>query len=133
MEEILLPTGRFTPETLARVLDAFPAEISYIDKNDIVCYFNNKETRFFSRPLAALGRDMRVCHPKRVLAEVEELLADFKSGSKEKAIFVRNHNGALLHIAYYALKDEAGAYAGTLEVVQDISEMKDLEVPVSPH
>jgi DUF438 domain-containing protein len=76
---------------------------------------------------------MRVCHPKRVLAEVEALLADFKSGRKDTAIFVRNIDNGLLHIAYYALKDETGAYVGTLEVVQDISGMKDLEAPASPH
>lgn len=133
MEEILLPTGRFTLDELTRVLNAFPAEISYIDKNDTVRFFNNKATRFFSRPLAALGKDMRVCHPKRVLAEVEELLADFKSGRKDTAVFVRHHSGGLLHIAYYALKDDSGAYAGTLEVVQDISGMKDLDAPASPH
>lgn len=133
MMEIILPTGRFTLEELTRVLDAFPAEISYIDKDDTVRYFNNKATRFFSRPLAALGKDMRVCHPKRVLAEVEELLADFKSGRRDTAVFVRNHSGCLIHIAYYALKDETGAYAGTLEVVQDISGMKDLEAIPSPH
>lgn len=133
MEDIQLPTGRFTLEELTRVLDAFPAEISYIDKNDTVRFFNNKSTRFFSRPLAALGRDMRVCHPKRVLEEVEALLADFKSGHKESAVFVRNLNGCLVHIAYYALKDETGAYTGTLEVVQDISGMKEMEASVSPH
>lgn len=133
MEEIILPTGRFTLEELTRVLDAFPAEISYIDKDDRVRFFNNKETRFFSRPLAALGKDMRVCHPKRVLAEVEALLADFKSGRKDTAVFVRNLGSGFLHIAYYALKDETGAYTGTLEVVQDISGMKDLETPASPH
>jgi uncharacterized protein len=135
MEEIILPTGRFTLEELTRVLNAFPAEISYIDKDDNVRYFNDKDkdARFFSRPLAALGKDMRVCHPKRVLAEVEALLADFKSGRKDTAVFVRNLGSGLLHIAYYALKDETGAYTGTLEVVQDISGMKDLEAPASPH
>ncbi len=131
MEEIQLPTGRFTLEELTRVLDAFPAEISYIDKNDTVRFFNNKSTRFFSRPLAALGKDMRVCHPKRVLAQVEELLADFKAGRKDSAVFVRHHSGCLISIAYYALKDETGAYAGTLEVVQDISGVKDMEAPVT--
>jgi len=131
MEDIQLPTGRFTLEELTRVLNAFPAEISYIDKNDTVRFFNTKATPFFSRPPAALGKDMRVCHPKRVLPQVEELLADFKSGRKDTAVFVRNHGGCLISIAYYALKDETGAYAGTLEVVQDITGLKDLEAPAN--
>jgi len=35
--------------------------------------------------------------------------------------------GRFIHIAYYALRDEAGAYQGTLEVSQDITELRALE------
>src|SRR5574344_221870 len=102
-ERIQLPSGAFTPEELTLLFDNFPAEISFIDKDDTVRYFNNRPTGFFSRPKAALGRNMRVCHPKRLLPMIEQLLDDFKSGRQDKALFWRsNHNGRFISIAYYA-------------------------------
>jgi len=128
MDSLQLPTGQFTRDELMRVLDAFPAEISYIDKDDTVRFFNNKTPRYFARPQASLGKNMRVCHPKRVLPMVEQLLDDFKSGRQDKAFFWRsNQEGRFVSISYYALNDEAGAYAGTLEVVQDITDLRQLE------
>jgi len=127
-ERIQLPTGSFTLEELTLLFDNLPAEISFIDKDDTVRFFNTRPTGFFSRPKAALGRNMRVCHPKRLLPMIEQLLDDFKSGRQDKALFWRsNHNGSFISIAYYALRNEKGEYTGTLEVVQDISELKRLE------
>lgn len=127
-ERIQLPTGSFTLEELTQLFDHFPAEISFIDRDDTVRYFNTRPTGFFSRPKAALNRNMRVCHPKRVLPMIEQLLDDFKSGRQDRALFWRsNHNGHFISIAYYAVRNAEGSYLGTLEVVQDISELKHLE------
>jgi uncharacterized protein len=127
-ERIKLPTGSFSLKELIKIFDAMPAEISFVDATDTVRYFNNKPTRFFQRPLAALNKDMRYCHPKRVLPMVEQLLQDFKDNKQQYAQFWRSdHNGCFISIEYFALRDEENQYMGTLEVVKDITELKKLE------
>jgi len=127
-ERIQLPTGSFSLKDLELVLNALPAEISFIDKNDIVRFFNSKTDRFFLRPQAALGKDMRFCHPKRVLPMVEQLLKDFKKGTQDRAFFWReSFHDCFISIDYIALKDANGDYIGTLEIVQDITNLKKLE------
>lgn len=125
---IQLSSGGFSIEELELLFSTMPAEVSFIDKDDIVRFFNNKTNRFFSRPMAALGKDMRFCHPKRVLPTVEQLLKDFKEGKQNRALFWRSdQNGCFISIEYFALRNDKGEYMGTLEIVQDITELKKLE------
>jgi DUF438 domain-containing protein len=125
---IQLKTGSLSVSELELILNTFPGEISFIDKDDIVRYFNDKSNRFFLRSPAALNKDMRLCHPKRVLPMVEQLLADFKSGRQSKALFWRSsQKGAFIAIEYFALRNAAGEYMGTLEILQDISLFRQLQ------
>jgi hypothetical protein len=127
-DRIQLSTGNITVEELELIFNNMPAEVSFIDKDDIVRFFNNKSKRFFLRAQAALGKDMRFCHPKRVLPMVEQILTDFKAGKQDRALFWReSHNGCFISIEYFALRNEQGEYKGTLEIVQDITELKTLQ------
>jgi hypothetical protein len=61
------------------------------------------------------------------VAAVNGILEAFRSGKKDVAEFWLQLGGRFLHIRYFALRDEAGAYRGCLEVSQDISGLKRLE------
>lgn len=125
---ICLSTGSFTIEELETILSFIPAEISFIDKDEKVRFFNNKSERFFSRPQVAIGKDMRLCHPKRVLPMVEQILKDFREGTHTHARFWReSFKGCFICIDYYAVKNDKGEYLGILETVQDITDLKKLE------
>lgn len=128
LNRIELSTGSFSVEELEALFCTMPAEVSFVDKDDIVRFFSNKTERFFLRSPAAIGKDMRVCHPKKYLQMVEQILADFKSGKENHALFWRSaHMGKFISIEYFALKDKEGKYLGTLEIVQDISDLRILE------
>jgi DUF438 domain-containing protein len=43
------------------------------------------------------------------------------------AIMDRQMQGKFIHIRYFAIRDEKGAYKGPLEVTQDISEIRQLD------
>ena len=58
---------------------------------------------------------------------VEQVISDFKSGKEERAVFWLEMKGIFVHIEYYALRDEFNKYLGTLEVVQDITELKKIK------
>jgi PAS domain S-box-containing protein len=115
-------------EVLDAVLDTVPVEITFIDNEDVLKYFNKeRETKFFARPRAAIGRKVQKCHPQKSLAKVMQVLDDLKSGKKSVAEFWVDTKGRKLHIRYFAVKDANGHYLGTMEVVQDITDIKKLE------
>lgn len=124
---IQLSTGSFSIEELEAIFSTMPAEISFVDKNDNVGFFSNKPDRFFLRATAAIGKNMRFCHPKKYLPMVEQILTDFKTGKENHAIFWRSeHKGKFISIEYFALKDKNDEYLGTLEIVQDITNFRKM-------
>lgn len=125
---IKLSTGNFTIEELEAIFSALPAEVSFVDKNDIVRFYSNKPNRLFLRGKGALGKDLRLCHPPRFQEMMQKIIEDFKSGKENRALFWRSaHKDKFTSIEYIALRNENNEYLGTLEVVQDVSEMRALE------
>ena len=112
---------------LKGILEAIPVEISFVDENDLVRFWNKHETRIFKRPISVLGKSVRNCHPERSLHKVNQILADFKSGKRDSAEFWIDLRGRKVYIRYFAVRDEAGRYLGTLEATQDITEIKRIE------
>ena len=51
----------------------------------------------------------------------------FKEGKKDKATFWIQLNGRFLLISYFAVRDDKGKFVGTLEVSQDVTEIRSLE------
>jgi PAS domain S-box-containing protein len=120
-------TGNLTKEQLESLLNALPVDITFIDADDTVRYFNKPEKRFFVRTKAVIGRKVQMCHPQKSLDVVTAILGSFKSGKKDVAEFWINLNDRLLHIRFFAVRDADGKYVGTMEVVQDITEIKKIE------
>jgi hypothetical protein len=58
---------------------------------------------------------------------VNRIVQDFKSGAEDRARFWIRMRERLIYICYYAVRDAQGSYLGTLEVTQDVSEIRDLE------
>jgi DUF438 domain-containing protein len=59
---------------------------------------------------------------------VEQILADFKSGKENRAIFwMSNFKGRFIHIEYSAVRGKEGEYLGVVEVTQDITQLRRLE------
>jgi PAS domain S-box-containing protein len=109
------------------MLNSLPVEISFVDKNDEVCYFNKNGDRIFPRPRSVIGKKVQQCHPKKSLNKVIEIVEAFKNGKKDVANFWINLNDRLIFIRYFAVRDNTGKYLGTLEVSQDITDIKKIE------
>ncbi len=124
---IQLPTGSFTAEELMGIFNTMPVDITFVDRNDKVKYFSQSADRIFQRNRAILNRDVRHCHPPASAHIVDKILNDFKSGAQSRAPFWINMKGRMIHIEYFALRNEAGEYLGTLEVSQDLTGYRALE------
>ncbi len=114
-------------EQLAGILEAIPIEISFVDENDLVKFWNKHETRIFKRPVSVIGKSVQNCHPQHSVDKVNQILSDFKSGKGSSAEFWINVGERKVYIRYFAVRDKAGKYLGTLEATQDITEIKKIE------
>jgi len=125
--------GKLNSEELEAVLETLPIEFSVLDKNDKVLAWNKHETRIFKRPEAALGRDVRNCHPKKSLSKVEQILSEMKQGKRDMAQFYidlpigKNKEKNKVLIQYFALRNKNGQYIGCLEASQNITEIQKLK------
>ncbi len=126
--ELLLPlsTGALTPEQIDLLFRNLPFDLTYVDAEDRVRFYSEGE-RVFPRSPAAIGREVRNCHPPKSLDKVEEILAEFKAGTKDMAEFWIELGPKFVHIRYFAMRDQAGAYQGCLEVVQDATHVRELK------
>jgi len=114
-------------EQLAGILEALPVEVSFVDENYLVRFWNKHETRIFKRPISVVGKSVQNCHPKHSVDKVNQILSDFKSGKRDSAEFWIDLRGRKVYIRYFAVRDKTGRYLGTLEVTQDITEIKKIE------
>jgi DUF438 domain-containing protein len=58
---------------------------------------------------------------------VQDIIDTFRAGEKSEAEFWIEVGGRFLHIRYFAVRDEAGAYRGVVETVQDVTAIRGLE------
>ena len=58
---------------------------------------------------------------------VEEILEAFRKGEQDDASFWIPFGEQFVYIQYFALRDASGIYCGTIEVTQDVKEIRNLE------
>ena len=119
--------GNLSKREVEAVLDSLPVDITFIDENDTVRYFNKAEKRIFLRTKAVIGRKVQLCHPEKSVHIVNRILESFKNGKKDLAEFWIQMNDRLVHIRYFAIRDKNRKYLGTLEVTQDLTGIKKIE------
>jgi DUF438 domain-containing protein len=124
---IALPTGNLSIEQLIAIFNTLPVDLTFVDADDRVAFFSEGPDRIFSRSKAIIGRKVQHCHPPRSVETVDRILEDFREGRQSVAEFWINFYGKFVHIRYFAVKDAKGAYAGTLEVTQEVSRIRALE------
>ena len=117
--------------TIRSMLDALPIELSLIDADDRVCYFNKvDDKKIFPRTLSVVGRKVQQCHPPKSVHLVNQILAEMKAGKRDSAAFwipFGEQREMLLHISYYAVRDPEGKYLGCVEMNHDIAPYRALE------
>ena len=124
---VVLPTGTLKLPELMYLLNTLPADITFVDKDDTVRYFSGNKDMIFRRTKSVIGRKVQNCHPPQSVDAVEKILKSLKSGTKDYFDFWLNFKGKFVYIRYLAVRDRDRNYLGTLEVTQDITEIKKLE------
>jgi PAS domain S-box-containing protein len=126
-DQLDLDTGRMTADQVNLMLKHLPVDMTFVDENDQVRYFSAGKERIFPRSRGIIGRNVQKCHPPKSLDVVNRLVGEFKAGTKDEAAFWIQVRGRLIYIRYFAVRDDEGAFRGTLEVSQDITDIKSIE------
>jgi len=124
---VQMPTGSFSLEELIASFSTLPFDLTFVDADDTVRYFSPGKERIFDRSRAILGRKVQYCHPPKSVHIVNKIVKDFKEGTQDQARFWINKGEKFIYICYYAVRDAKGVYLGTLEVTQDLTELRALE------
>jgi DUF438 domain-containing protein len=122
-----LDTGALTLEQINLVLTHLPVDLTFVDENDRVAYYSEGKERIFPRSPGIIEREVRNCHPPNSVHLVNKILDNFKSRSKDSAEFWIELGDKFIYIRYFAVRDSEDNYRGTLEVSQDLTEIRGLK------
>ena len=119
-------TGKLTLEQINLIYRHLPVDLSYVDENEMVCFYSDTEHRVFPRSKNVIGRNVKNCHPRASVHIVEEIIEKFRSGEQDSAEFWINKPGIFIYILYTAVRDENGTFRGILEMMQDCTHIRSL-------
>ncbi len=126
-EKIELNVESITPDQINLIFKRLSLDLSYVDENDRVQFYNRGEEQIFPRSPRVIGRLVKYCHPLKSVNIVLRILEEFKNGKKDSAEFWFKMGEKFLYIQYFAVRDENKKYKGVLEVTQGISHIRELE------
>ena len=124
---INLEVGSITPEQINLIFKHLPFDVTYVDENDQVRYYNKGEDRVFPRSSGIIGREVKYCHPPKSVHIVEKIVDAFKKGERSEANFWINFKDKFVYIQYFAVRDNNGNYKGVLEITYDAQTVRNLE------
>lgn len=127
-----LDGGALSPEEINLLLRYVPFDITYVDEYDEVRFYNKGTERVFPRSAGIIGREVRYCHPPKSVHIVVEIVSEFKAGNRDTAEFWIQMRDSFVHIRYFAVRDDVGAYRGVIEVSQDVKHLRR-ELPQDGH
>jgi len=119
--------GWLTPEQVNSIFRILPVDITYVNENDQVVFYNRGDDRVFPRSAGIIGREVKFCHPPKSVDQVIKILEEFKAGRQDLAEFWINFKGQFIHIQYFAVRDPDGTYRGVIEMSQDVTHVRGLE------
>lgn len=124
---IPLTMGSLSPLELEALFATIPAELTFVDKDDYIVYYNELKVPIFPRKPQIIGTTIQACHSEASLPALNKIIELLKSGEKDSIDSWRTVKGRLIYIKYMAARDKAGNYAGMLEVTMDITDIKMIE------
>ena len=113
-------------EIIEALLDALPVDITFVDEEDRVRYFNKEGKRIFARSRKIIGIKVQKCHPQKSIHVVNQILEDFRNNKRDSANFWIDLNERKIYIRYFAVRDKEEKYLGCLEVTQDITDIQKI-------
>lgn len=120
-------TGKLSLEQINLIYQHLPIDISFVDENELVCFYSDTNHRIFPRSRNVIGREVMNCHPRKSAHIVREVIDKLRSGEQDKAEFWINKPNLFIYITYIAVRDKDGKFRGVLEMMQDCTHIRAME------
>ncbi|MBI2604677.1 MAG: DUF438 domain-containing protein [Deltaproteobacteria bacterium] len=127
MAGLQVDTGVLSLDQIRLIFTHLPVDLSFVNEKDEVLFYSGQKERIFPRSPGVIGRKVQNCHPAASVHIVNEILDEFRKGTKEVAEFWIQYRGRFIHIQYFAVRDPGKNYRGCLEVTQDVTAIRKLE------
>jgi DUF438 domain-containing protein len=122
--DVELSTGFLTPKEINAIFEALPLEVTYADRNDRVRFFSESRLgRGFARTKTILGRRIEYCHPPRLERLVRQTVDELKQGKAPYREFWTKLGDSIIRVLIVPVKGANGEYLGTIEIVEDMTEI----------
>ena len=117
-------TGFLSKNEVEAIFRHLPIEITYADANDRVTFFSESALKKgFARTKTIIGRRLEYCHPPRLENFVKNVVNELKSGRADFREYWTRLGDRIIRVIVVAVKDRDGKYLGTLEMVEDLTEI----------
>jgi DUF438 domain-containing protein len=122
--DVELSTGFLTPKEINAIFESLPLEVTYADRNDRVRFFSESRLgRGFARTKTILGRRIEYCHPPRLERLVRQTVDELKQGKAPYREFWTKLGDSIIRVLIVPVKGANGEYLGTIEIVEDMTEI----------
>ncbi len=122
--DIDLETGFISIDDLKGIFKSLPLEITYADNNDRVRFFTKSQlTGGFPRLKTIIGRKLEYCHPPRLENYVKLNVKQLKESKQLFKEFWTKMGDRIIRVLIVGVRNEKGEYIGTLEVVEDFTDI----------
>jgi DUF438 domain-containing protein len=121
--DIEFSTGFLSKKEVEAIFESLPLELTYADENDRVRFFTkSKFSKGFVRTKTIIGRRLLYCHPPRLEGMVKVNVERLKKGEEFREYWTKQGD-RIIRVLVVAVRGEGGGYLGTLEVVEDLTEV----------
>lgn len=101
-----------------------PLEMTYADAEGRVKFFSQSVLGGgFVRAKTIIGRRFEYCHPPRLERMVKSVVEELKSGKSDFREYWTRLGNRVIRVLVVAVKDKGGKYLGTLEMVEDLTDI----------
>ncbi|MGB9717702.1 MAG: DUF438 domain-containing protein [Thermoproteota archaeon] len=123
-DDMDLSTGFLNAKEIKSVLKSLPLEITFADENNRVKFFTESVFRKgFVRTRTIIGRRIEYCHPPRLESIVRKNVDEVKKGEAEYKEFWTRSGDRIIRVLVVPVENENKEYLGTLEIVEDLTEV----------
>ncbi|MEM3545576.1 MAG: DUF438 domain-containing protein [Candidatus Bathyarchaeia archaeon] len=123
-EDLEFETGFLSKDEVEAIFRHLPIEVTYADVNDRVTFFSQSIFRKgFARTKTIIGRRLGYCHPPRLEHFVKSNVDDLKAGKSDYKEYWTKLGDRTIRVIIAAVRDKDGKYLGTLEIVEDLTEI----------
>lgn len=120
---VTFPSGTLTLTELQQLFKTLLFELDLVDANDRFSWYSDQPNRNHVRSKDQLGKTLAEIHPAKILPAIKSLIESFKTGKRDSINIPSMQNGHKIMTTYYALRDDAGTYLGTLECTANVDQI----------